>query len=234
LSSDGAASMWLYAFVPAAVAAAGAVYTVLQPPGGKLVSGIQHFAAGVIFYAAAGELLPDATRQGSIWPIVLGGGIGIVAMLVLRSATEKARGSVGLSTASSIDALIDGLVLGLGFQAGQHQGMLLAIALAIEFLFLGLSVAAAFGDRASRWRIIGTTTGISLMVPLGTLIARPIGSLAAPYRTAAFAFGLIALLYLVTEELLVEAHEKPETTWGAALLYVGFLAMTIVDQALGK
>jgi ZIP family zinc transporter len=35
-----------------------------------------------------------------------------------------------------LDALIDGLVLGLGFNAGQQQGTLLAIALAIEFLFL--------------------------------------------------------------------------------------------------
>ncbi|HJU19249.1 MAG TPA: transporter [Stellaceae bacterium] len=226
--------MWLYAFIPAAVATAGAVYTVLRPPSDKTVGAVQHFAAGVIFYAAAGELLPDATRHGLIWPIIAGGAVGILAMLLLRHGAEKVRGPAGLAGASAIDALIDGLVLGLGFMAGQHQGVLLAIALAIEFLFLGLSLAAAFGQGSSRWLVIGTTAGIALMVPLGALIAKPIGALPASYRTAAFAFGLIALLYLVTEELLVEAHEKPETAWGAALFFVGFLALTVLDQLLDK
>src|SRR5579883_831398 len=138
--------MWVYAFIPAAVATAGVIYTVLCPPGDKAVSAVQHFAAGVIFFAAAGELLPDATREGSAWPIVTGGVVGIIAMLLLRRLTEKARGPAGLVGASAIDALIDGLVLGLAFAAGPHQGRLLAIALAIELLFLGLSIAAAFAQ----------------------------------------------------------------------------------------
>ena len=46
--------------------------------------------------------------------------------------------STGLIATSALDALVDGLVLGLGFNAGQKQGTLLASALAIEFLFLGL------------------------------------------------------------------------------------------------
>lgn len=34
---------------------------------------------------------------------------------------------------------------------------------------------------------------------------------------AAFTFGLITLLFLSAEELLAEAHEKPETSWVAAM-----------------
>ncbi len=226
--------MWFYTFVPAIVATAGAVYTVLWPPGEKAVGAVQHFAAGVVFYAAAGELLPDAVRGGSAWWVVFGGAIGILAMLLLRHLTEKARGPAGLGGASAIDALIDGLVLGLGFTAGQHQGMLLAIALAIEFLFLGLSIATAFAQGTSRWVVVGATAGIALIVPIGALSAIPIGSLPTPYQTAAYAFGLIAFLYLVTEELLVEAHEKPETAWGAALFFIGFLALTVLDELIGK
>ncbi len=37
-------------------------------PNRKAVSAIQHFAAGVIPYAATGELLSDATRPGSVSP----------------------------------------------------------------------------------------------------------------------------------------------------------------------
>ena len=65
---------------------------------------------------------------------------------------------------------------GLVFNAGQQQGLVLAIALAVEFLFLGLSIAGAFGKNSSRLLVIGTTAGIALGVPLGSLIAPPIGS----------------------------------------------------------
>ena len=40
------------------------------------------------------------------------------------------------------------------------------------------------------------------------------------------------LLYLVAEELLTEAHEKPETSWGMAMFFLGFLALIVLDQAL--
>lgn len=225
--------MWYFVFIPVVVSVLGAVGTLLWPPRPKVVGAVQHFAAGVVFYAAAGELLPDATRRPLIWPVVLGGAIGIGVMLLLRRFTQQTEeGSVGLVAASAVDALMDGIVLGLGLSAGQQQGLLLAIALAVEFLFLSLSLAGAFGQGRSRWLAIGTTAGVSLGVPLGSLIAIPIAPLPAPARMTAFAFGLIALLYLVAEELLVEAHEKPETSWAVAAFFVGFLALMVLDQAL--
>lgn len=226
--------MWFFAFLPVAVTLAGAAWTTLRPPSPRTVGAIQHFAAGVVFYAAAGELLPDVVRQGSVWPVVLGGALGIAAMLLLRRIGEGAeRGPVGLVAVSGLDALIDGLVLGLGFNAGENQGTLLAIALAIEFLFLGLSIAAAFDARASRWTVIGAAGGVACAVPLGVAIAQPVGHLPASWQAVAFAFGLVALLYLVTEELLTEAHEKPETAWGTAAFFVGFLSLTVVGEMMG-
>lgn len=224
--------MWRYAFIPVIVATFGALLTIVRRPSDAVVSAVQHFAAGVIFYAAAGELLPDATRRGGIWPIVLGGVAGLAAMLLLRHFAEKRRGSFGLMGASAIDALIDGLVLGLGFQAGRRQGTLLVIALAVEYLFLALSIASALDRTMSGLVIVCATVGISLAVPLGALGAGPIGSLPGMYMTAAYAFGLIAFLYLVTEELLVEAHKRPETAWGAAQFFIGFLLLIIIDRSL--
>jgi ZIP family zinc transporter len=227
--------MWLYAFIPVLVAGLGALWTTVRSPGDKTVGAVQHFAAGVVFYAAAGEILPDVVHKGgAIWPVVLGGGLGIAAMLLLRHFTEGTKGPAGLIAVSGLDALIDGLVLGLGFNAGQQQGILLAIALAVEFLFLGLSIAGAFGKLAGRTKIVGAATGVSMAVPLGVLLARPIGGLPAAWQVVAFSFGLIALLYLVTEELLTEAHEKPETAWGAAMFFVGFLALTVIDLMMGS
>lgn len=43
------------------------------------------------------------------------------------------------------------------------------------------------------------------------------------------AVGVAALLYLVTEELLVEAHEVRENTVTTAMFIVGFLVLLMVD-----
>ena len=77
-------------------------------------------------------------------------------------------------------------------------------------------------------------TGVSLAVPLGVLFARPIGGLPAAWQVVAFFFELIALLYLVTEELLTEAHEKPKTAWGGAMFAVGFLALAVIDLMMSS
>lgn len=225
--------MWFYAFIPVLVTLAGAIWTTLRPPPPTVVGAVQHFAAGVVFYAAAGEILPDVTHEGSVWTTVLGGALGITAMLVMRHFTEGAEEApTGLIATSALDALVDGLVLGLGFNAGEKQGTLLAIALAIEFLFLGLSIAGAFGKGSGKLTVIAAATGVSLAVPAGVLLAQPIGGLPKAWQAVAFAFGLIALLYLVTEELLTEAHEKPETWWGAASFFIGFLAMTVISEMM--
>lgn len=188
-------SMWLFAFVPMIVSAIGGTYAVLRPPGPKLTSAVQHLAAGVVFAAAAAELLPDAIQRGTIWPVVAGAIVGVLVMLGLRSIERFARGPTGLIGAAAIDALIDGMVLGLGFAAGQKQGLLLAIALAVEFLFLAVSIAADFQKSAPRLLVLGSTIGVSAMVPLGTLIAIPIVGTSTWFQTSAYAFGLIALLY---------------------------------------
>ena len=114
--------MWFYAFIPVLVTLVGSAWTAWHKPTPKVIGAIQHFAAGVVFYAALGEILPNATHEGSVWTIVLGGGLGIVAMLSLRYLTEgKDQGPTGLIVISALDALVDGLVLGLAFNAGSSK-----------------------------------------------------------------------------------------------------------------
>jgi zinc transporter, ZIP family len=123
--------------------------------------------------------------------------------------------------------------LGLGFVAGQHQGLLLAIALAVEFLFLALSIASVFEKGVSRLLVLGITMGVSAMVPIGSLLAGPISNTSPSFQTAAYAFGLIALLYLALEELTIEAHATEDTPMVTTMFFVGFIALTVLNEALG-
>ena len=44
---------------------------------------------------------------------------------------------------------------------------------------------------------------------------------------------MIALLYLVTEKLLVEAYETPDRPWVTALFLVGSLLLLVLEELMG-
>ena len=48
--------------------------------------------------------------------------------------------------------------------------------------------------------------------------------------TVLLGIGTVALLYLVTEELLVEAHEVPETSWAISAFFLGFLLFLVIEM----
>jgi ZIP family zinc transporter len=52
-----------YTLIPVAASGIGGVIAVIRPPGKTLKSAIQHFAAGVVFAAAALELIPKVREQ---------------------------------------------------------------------------------------------------------------------------------------------------------------------------
>jgi ZIP family zinc transporter len=222
-----------YTVIPILAAILGGILTLFVRPSHGAVSAIQHFAAGIVFSAAAVEILPHLKHEGAIWPIVVGGGLGVAAMLGLKSIGERTEGKVGLISLIAADLLIDGVVLGLAFQAGAKAGLLLTVALTIEVLFLALSVAAELGDAPEqRLRNVVTTSALALMMPVGVMVSSPLAVAPPMLITGAFAFGLVALLYLVTEELLVEAHEAGDTPWATALFFVGFLLLLILEDTL--
>jgi ZIP family zinc transporter len=164
----------------------------------------------------------------------VGGALGIAVMLGLKSLEARASGPLAMLGAVGVDILIDGLVLGLAFVAGEQAGVLLTIALTLEVLFLGLTVTAELGETIrSKFRIIGITAGLALLLPIGAALATPVATFPPIVIAGFLSFGLMALLYLVTEELLVEAHEKPDTPLISAMFFIGFLGLLLVEELLG-
>lgn len=223
-----------YALIPVIAVLLGSIFAVWRRPGPKLVSAVQHMAAGVVFAAAAAEILPQVKHGQSLWATFIGGTLGVVVMLSLKSLEGRWKGPVGMLSAIGIDIFIDGLVLGLAFLAGEKAGVLLTIALTLEVLFLGLTVTSELGETIrSRRQIVAISVGLALLLPLGTIAATPVALLSTPVITAFLAFGLVALLYLVTEELLVEAHEQTDSPLITAMFFVGFLALLLIEETLG-
>jgi ZIP family zinc transporter len=141
---------------------------------------------------------------------------------------------VGMLGAVAVDLLLDGVLVGLGARLGATQGLILAIALTLEILFLGLSVVSELtAEGVSTGRAIATCTGLGLMTAVGAMAAALLlGEVSHTVMSAVLAFGAAALLYLVVEELLVEAHEERESVALGAMFFLGFLVIYVLS-ALG-
>ncbi|MCP9223871.1 transporter [Erythrobacter sp. LQ02-29] len=226
-------SVLAYTLIPLAAIILGAAFAILRKPGAAFTAGVQHLAAGVVFAAAAGEILPDLKHAQSPVAVLAGGLVGVGLMLLIRRVGENYQGPVGLTVLIGVDLFIDGLVLGIGFVAALQTGLLLTIALSLEVMFIGVALALELQQRSwSRAKMLGTMAAVGLLLPIGALFGTAASALPAPMLAGLFAFGLVALLYLVTEELLVEAHEAPEGPIVTSMFFVGFLALLMLEEGL--
>jgi ZIP family zinc transporter len=232
----------LFSLIPVLAAGISGAVAAIRPPGRRATSGIQHFAAGVVFAAAAIELLPGVLHQRP-GVAIAGFAAGIVVMFSFRglsTALERRRSDdgpalpIGLAVATGVDFAIDGLVLGAGFAAGATTGLLLSIALAVEYLFVGLSLSASMSGAASRRLTAVAPTALSMLTVAGTALgALLLADVSPPVLAGVLAFGAVAFMYLATEELLVEAHEQGETALGSVGFFVGFLIYLLLDELIG-
>ena len=144
----------------------------------------------------------------------------------------RAKAPTSLLVALGMDIVIDGLLIGVGFAAGAKQGLLLTFALAGEVLFLGTSAAVALGKAGvARARTVAMLAGLSAALIFGAGIgAGLLAQIKGFWLDVVLTFGAAALLYLVTEELLVEAHEEPDSPALSAMFFVGFTALLIVEM----
>lgn len=229
----------LYTLLPALSIVISGIFTSFKIPSSKVKSYIQHFAAGVVFSVVGVELLPDIIREHAPLQVIIGFASGVLLMLGIRYFSEKyekinenSKPVTALITVVAIDILIDGLLIGIGFAAGEKEGKLLTFALTIELLSLGLALATSLIKAGrSRSNIILITSFLSGSIMLGALLgATLLQNLFGHTLEIVLSFGLAALLFLVTEELLVEAHEEPETLTATSCFFAGFLLFLILGM----
>ena len=271
---------------PALAILGGCFLATFRTPSLATRSVIRHFTAGVMFAAAAAEVLPDLLHTrgaASAVRVVIGVALGVAAMVAIRafsdwlkerldararermdapkasaasegsdaskaskalqaqtqrpldvaeeSAAAMADPPVSLIAVTTVDVLLDGITLGIVFSLGARQGLLIALALAIEVFFLGVSIGGDLTQaRISRARALALS-GIPAIALTGAAVAGVtlLAGLPAAVVEVLIAAGLVALLYLATEELLKEAHEVPETALTTAIFFVGFLVIVLFD-----
>lgn len=232
----------LFALIPFATMVSGGIIATVKKPGGHLRSLILHFAAGVVFSVVAVEILPDIIKNHMPLLTIIGFVLGLLTMMGVRKLAEGKESEKanlieqgipwGVLTGVGVDILIDGLLLGIAFAAGHTEGILLAVALSVELLSLGMATATELGNNniAARKSVL-MVSGLALVFFTSAVLGATILQNASHnVMDVVLSFGLSALLFLVTEELLKEAHEEQETVWHTAAFFGGFLAFVILGM----
>ncbi len=233
----------LFSLIPVFTMITGGIIAIIKKPSGNVRSLILHFAAGVVFSVVAVEILPDVIKIHKAFQTIIGFTSGFLLMIVVKSLTkEKETGDsnlgskvpVSLLIAIAVDIFIDGLLLGIAFHAGSTEGTLLAIALSLELLSLGIATAIELGNNeVSKKKSTGLIIALASVFFISAVLgASLLNNLSHNMMDIVLSFGLSALLFLVTEELLKEAHEEKETVWHTSAFFVGFLLFMILGMYL--
>lgn len=109
---------------------------------------------------------------------------------------------------------------------------MLSAALAFEVFALGLAVSLTFRKRQiPTGKNLGILTGLGLIFFVGAVLGiTMLSSLSQERLEMVLSFGLSALLFLVTEELLTEAHEEKETPVQTVCFFAGFLMFLLIGM----
>lgn len=229
---------------PVLAAILGAVLAAFHPPNARLTSGVQHFAAGAVLAAIALDVLPGLHKQGHLAIAAAGFALGAAILLGVRQ--WETHGGAGASdqqpagcpsACSSRSALTCCSTESWSDSASPPwdgaQGVALTVALTLVILPLALSVTVELthrGMRAVRAALIPPLLSLALVVgAIGAVVV--LGSAPAALLAGILAFGVAALLFLAAEELLVEAHETIDTPILAAMFFIGFFALYILDAS---
>jgi len=192
----------------------------------RYLHAIMAFSAGLLIGVVFLDLIPEITETAHVnamptRALMLTLIAGFMAIFLLEKLTiihsEKTHDApghhhhVGLAGALglSFHSFLDGLAIGIGFQAGREVGFVVLLAVLAHDFADGLNtVTFMLASRNTRWRTLTLLVFNALAPVAGALLAQVlrIDPAVLAYQLAFFA-GF--LLYLGASDLLPHVHERP-------------------------
>jgi len=220
------------------------------------------FAAGVMVSASFWSLLIPAVSQASdemgklsVLPTSIGFCLGMAFLLLIDSLTphmhlndtvegpkSNLKKNTMLVLAVVIHNIPEGMAVGVLF-AGWSQGnsmvsftaaLSLAIGIAVQNFPEGAIISMplhASGVSKGKACLQGVLSGA--VEPVAGFITILLASLIVPLMPGLLSFAAGAMIYVVVEELIPEMSEGKHTNSATIAFMVGFVAMMILDVALG-
>jgi zinc transporter ZupT len=192
----------------------------------RYLHAIMAFSAGLLIGVVFLDLVPEIAHAANDAQIdmrtlmltLIGGFLAIFLLekltIIHSEKTHDAPGhrhNVGLAGALglSFHSFLDGLAIGVGFQAGTEVGFVVLVAVLAHDFADGLNtVTFMLATRNSKWRTIALLVVDAVAPVLGALCATVLD---IDVRLLAFQLAFFAgfLLYLGASDLLPHVHERP-------------------------
>ena len=211
---------------------------------------IMAFSAGLLIGVAFLHIIPEIVEIAHetsldvrmLMMVLLGGFIGIFLLekltIIHGEKSHDVPGhhhNVGLAGALGLTfhSFLDGLAIGVGFQAGTDVGTVVLVAVLAHGFADGLNtVTFMLASRNSAWRT-GVLLGINALAPIaGALVAQTV-DIAPQVLAYQLSFFAGFLLYLGASDLLPHVHENPRATLIASTL-AGLLTAAAVVWVLQR
>jgi ZIP family zinc transporter len=216
------------------------------------------FGAGVMLGATAFSLIIPALAAAKAggagnWGASLSVGAGILLGAGLLLALDRLISTEGILKPSeaisahslrrawlfvwavSLHNMPEGLAIGVAY-AGVDIGKAnsLATGISIQDVPEGLVVALAL-------RTVGYGRGVSTLLGVASGLIEPVAAvlgvaligISAGLLPFALAAAAGAMLFVIANEVVPEAHQNGHGTWASVSLIFGFILMTVLDTALG-
>lgn len=226
------------------------VFFMVGEPKPRFQKAILGFAAGVMTAASVWSLLLPAIDQAAAGPLpgwlpaaagMLVGTIflaaldGLLPRLRRREISEQRRQNTLLMTAITLHNVPEGMAVGLAFAlAAGGEGFAGAAALALGIGIQNFPEGAAIslplrqeGRSRRRAFVGGMLSGV--VEPVFGVAVVLLAAWAQPLMPWLLSFAAGAMLYVVVEELVPQAHSRA----GTCGFVTGFLIMMVLDVALG-
>ena len=220
------------------------------------------FAAGVMIAASVWSLLipaiEEAQLQGMPGWLPAGGGfiLGVAFLMLLdtlmphlhpgSNEPEGVRSSLKRTTllvsAVTLHNIPEGMAVGLSFALAAQSGdpaaltgaMALAIGMGIQNFPEGAAISLPLhqeGMHKGKAFLYGSLSGV--VEPIFGILTVLIAGTITPLMPWLLSFAAGAMLYVVAEELIPEAHLGSHSNVGTLGVMAGFLIMMVLDVALG-
>ena len=241
---------------------AACVFFLRRALGDRLQRALTGFAAGVMVAASVWSLLIPAIDQSaalgrlSFLPAAVGFWIGVAFLLLLDRVIPHLHRNAGqaegprtqlqrttmMILAVTLHNIPEGMAVGVvyaGYLTGTAQisaagALALSLGIAIQNFPEGAAVALPLhqeGLSRARSFVYGSLSGI--VEPIFGVLVVLCASALTPFMPWLLSAAAGAMLYVVVEELIPEAHLGEHSHPGTLGVMAGFLVMMVLDTALG-
>ncbi len=205
--------------------AGGLSVVLIKTISNRLLSILLGFSAGVMVAITFEELIPHAVEDYNIWTATLGIllGIGIIGILDInfphrhfsmsidgdKERAKQLKTGVLLSAGIAMHNLPEGVAIGVTFLVSFEAGIGIAILMAIHNFPEGMAVGASMcvgGVKGSKVALTTILAGVPMGI--GAFIGGGLEDVSDFTKSIAFGFAAGAMLYIVFDELIPDAHRK--------------------------